>query len=198
MTNERRFGRRKEDGWIDQAIGLIETRVEKTESHVKEIDDYLRGVGTGRMSLDTRFALMEAELHAQGILVRRMSEQFGTLMSTSNTQLSDIKDDISSLKIQKGIADGTEAVVEKREATKLERFKEWMRLWGALVTAGIALIVPLASLLVHNMPEIRAFFSSKSSYTVKANVDQWLKEIERRKKDPATKKYLKEKYGVEE
>lgn len=170
-----------------QVLTSLEIQVGKVQDHVEDVDEHLRGVA-GQPSLDTRVAIMENEIRAHGVLLRHISDQFGGLEKLLSKDMAEIKAELSAIKMM-------DAMQEKAEQTKSERFKEWLKFWGPIVLATLALIVPLAKLTFDNWEKIEAAFSKK--YDAKTNVDRWMSEIEKRKRDPKTKLLLKERYGVD-
>lgn len=120
-----------------QVIGKLEVEVGKLEDHVEDVDDHLRGVA-GRDSMDTRVAVMEREVTAHGVLLRKISRD-----------LDGIKADVSAIKIHR-------AITKEVDSTNLERLQEWLKFWGPIIGGAIAIIVPLGTLLFANWDKIEA------------------------------------------
>ncbi len=119
-----------------QGMANLEIQVGKLADHVEEVDDHLRGVA-GRESLDTRVTLLEREFQMHGTLLQRISEQVAAMPSLIN----ELKEDVSTLKI-------TRAIIDRVDLGRTELFKEWLRFWGPIIIATLALVVPLAKLAV--------------------------------------------------
>lgn len=120
------------------ALEGLEKEVAKLDDHVEDVDDYLRGVA-GRESLDTRVTVMEKDVLQHNVLLRQIAKHFGTL----ETMIGEIRSDISTFKI-------TRSFVEKNEAGRTERFREWLKFWGPIVIACLALVVPLANVIANH------------------------------------------------
>lgn len=129
-----------------RSLAKLEIEVGKLSDHVDDVDDHLRGVA-GKESLDTRVTLLEKEFEMHGVLLRRISDQFGSL----HTMMEEMKEDVAIFKI-------TKAVSEKVDGTRNERIKEWLKFWGPIILATLALIVPLAKLTFDNWDKIAPFF----------------------------------------
>ncbi len=184
-------GRRQEDRrWlklqeqvmdlVKEELAKIEIEVVKLSDHVEAVDDHLRGV-EGRDSIDTRVALLEKEFEMHGVLLRQISAQCGSFVTT----LQEVRTDLHSMKIAK-------AMTEKVESTKFERFKEWLTLGRAVILALIALVVPLATLIVTEWDKIAPVFHYQHQ-----TAEQIQKEIELQKKGPRGKAVRKKLAEIE-
>lgn len=168
-----------------QVLATMEIELGKIQEHVEEVDDHLRGVA-GRDSLDTRVTLTEKDLVQHGVMLHRISDQFTHLQSMIHQQLGDIKAELGKLQFQKSMADEV-------EKTKTDRFMAWLKFWGPIILASIALILPVTKLTFENWDKIVSSFQSQRS--MRSNVDQWMTELEKRKHDPKVKKMLSDRYG---
>ncbi len=148
------------------ALEGLEKEVAKLDEHVENVDDHLRGVA-GHDSLDTRVTIMERDVAQHNALLRQIAKHFGALEAT----VGDIRSDISTFKI-------TRSFVEKSEAGRTERFKEWLRFWGPIIIACLALVVPLANVVANHWS---AFWFSITPAEYKPD-DRLRKQIEADKK----------------
>ncbi len=120
------------------ALEGLEKEVAKLDDHVEDVDDHLRGVA-GRESIDTRVTIMEKDVMQHNVLLRQIAKHFGTL----ETMVGEIRSDIATFKISRSFA-------EKTEAVQTERFKEWLKFWGPIIIACLALLVPLTKAIVNH------------------------------------------------
>lgn len=120
------------------ALEGLEKEVSKLDDHVDDVDDHLRGVA-GRESLDTRVVVLEREMKAHGneLMI------YGGLLRELDKKISELKTDVHSLKFQKSMN-------KEIETGRLETMKEWLRFWGPIIIACLALIVPLATVVANH------------------------------------------------
>ncbi len=128
-----------------QELAKIDVELGKLSDHVEDVDDHLRGVA-GQDSLDTRVTILEKEFQMHGALLRRISEQFGGL----HKLMEQLKEDVSTIKI-------TKAITEKTDGTRTERLREWLKFWGPIIIASLALVIPLAKLGFDHWDVIQGF-----------------------------------------
>ncbi len=164
-----------------RGIAKLEIEVGKISDHVEEVDDHLRGVA-GKESLDTRVSLLEKEFEMHGVLLRRISDQFTELHSW----MDNVKSQLSHLTIVR-------AITEKSEASRMDKFREWLKFWGAIILASLALIAPLTKLAFDNWDKIRAMFHRE-----KQTVESLQKEIDADKKGPRGKAVRKKLREIEQ
>lgn len=125
-----------------QDLAKMETEIVRLADHVEEVDDHLRGVAGE--SLDTRVAILEREVKAAGNEIRA----YGGLLRDLNKQLSEIENDVRSFKLHKAIS-------SEAEATKTERFKEWLKFWGPIVIASLSLAPQAAKVVANSWEKLR-------------------------------------------
>lgn len=128
------------------ATAGLEKEVSKLVDHVDDVDDHLRGVA-GRESMDTRVTVMEKGVHQHGVLITEFAKHFGAL----EADVREIRNEVSTLKIHHSITD-------KTEAGRTARFTEWLRFWGPIIIASLALIAPKITL--NNWRRLTFFFRS--------------------------------------
>jgi hypothetical protein len=190
-------GRREDDGrWLkvqkdvmslvtatresQRGLAKLEIEVGKLTDHVDEVDDHLRGV-SGRDSLDTRVAVLEKEFEMHGVLLRRISDQVSSLY----TSTEGLRSDMARFKIKKEI-------VEDVNRGRTERFKEWLKFWGPIIIASLALIVPLAKLTFDNWDKIKPFFHQE-----RQTVQSVEREIEKERRGPRGRAVRKKEAELE-
>lgn len=115
-----------------QGLAKLEIEVSKLADHIDEVDEYLRG-DTGSDSVATRMSVLEKDVYGHGVALKN----FGRLETY-----------VATLKIHRGLG-------EKAGADKADRFKEWLKFWGVIISLAIGLIVPLATLVFNNWDKIR-------------------------------------------
>lgn len=167
-----------------QALANLEVELGRLQEHVEEVDDHLRGVA-GKESLDTRVTLIERDSHKDSVLLHQMVKKFDALERAITTQLNGITSDLTNMKFQ-------EVLEDKVNKTKSERFKEWMKLWGATIIAVLSFATAVTTVAVENWDKLSSSFHSRKSDSYS---DQWVAAIEKQKHDPKEKKRLREKYG---
>jgi hypothetical protein len=160
---------------VAEEFADVKIALGKIEDHVDDVDASLRGP-TDDKALIVRITLAEKALDMQKVMLQNISGDFGKITSKQDAlreelfakiqsmrddfakELREINASVGALTIQKAIAEGTAEVKERHEMTRLERFKEWMKLWGALGIAILALVVPLATLAFQNWDKIEPLF----------------------------------------
>lgn len=128
---------------IQQDLAKMETENVRLAEHVEEVDDHLRGVAGE--SLDTRVVILERESKAYGNELLA----YGGLLRDLNKQLNDLQSDMHSFKIRKDIS-------SEAEASRTERFKEWLKFWGPIVIASLALAPQAGKFVVNFWEKSRA------------------------------------------
>lgn len=169
---------------IQQDNADLVVEQQRLVEHLEDIDDHLRGVG-GKESLDTRVSTCEHKLEGHTNLLRELSRRIWALEETVKKDLSQIKQEIFSLQYKK-------SVDSQEQGTKTERLKEWLGFWGAIIGGILAILVPLATLTYEHWDRIKNPFEWKRPANY---VDQFIVDLRERRKDPAVKKMLREKYG---
>ena len=172
-----------------QTITNLSVELEDLTEHVSEVDSFLRGgKDSDRHSLETRLAMAERGVTQSEVLLRQISRQSAQLKESLDAQFKTITSDLSLLKINR-------AMEEKSEATKSERFKEWLRFWGPIILAGLALVVPLAKLSFDNWDKIATNFKRDTRAPIEQIQDEIKKERKKRGGAKKIKKQLEEHYG---
>ena len=128
-----------------QELAKMETELVKLADHVEDLDEHLRGVA-GKESMDTRVSVMEKDVFQHGVLLRQIAKHFGSL----ETMVGEIKTDLAAIKIGRALS-------KESEAGRLDRFKEWLKFWGVIISLGIGLIVPLATIAFDHWDKIEHF-----------------------------------------
>lgn len=117
-----------------QELTTMKAEVLKLTDHLDDLDDHLRGVA-GRESMDSRVLLLERESAGNRLILRQIKKQ-----------LDDLTMDVSGFKIHRSI-------IKESEQSRLERFLAWLKFWGPIILALIALIIPLAKLTLDYKPK---------------------------------------------
>lgn len=197
MVDERRgdeSGRREEDRrWEkvqEQVMNLVtslrtnqvameglEKEVAKLGDHVEDVDDHLRGVG-GRESLDTRVTVMEKDVFQHGVLLQQIAKHFGSL----ETLVAEIKADLSTIKLHR-------TILKETEATRMDRLREWLKFWGPIILATLALIVPLAKMVFESLDKV-TFFAGNVQYRPDERLRKQIEADKRSARGKAVRKRL--------
>ena len=119
-----------------QVISKVEIELGKIADHVDDVDDHLRGV-SGHESMDTRMAIVEREVTSHGVILHQISKDVGQITK-----------DLAGVTIHRAIS-------KEFNSSRMDRFKEWLKFWGAIIVASIALIVPLAKVFFDYRAKIR-------------------------------------------
>lgn len=143
-----------------QSQAKLEVQFGKLEDHVDDVDDHLRGVA-GHDSMDTRVAVLERSNTANNVLLREIKRK----LDDQKSIIDEIRSDLASIKIHRSIS-------KEYDSSKMERFKEWMKLWGAMSLASIALIVPLATLAFQNWDKVERMWKKPDPDPVHKMIDR--------------------------
>ncbi len=135
---------------------------------MEDLDDHLRGVA-GVGSLDTRIEVLERESTSNGVLLRQIKKK-----------LEEVKDDVSAIKLVR-------ALNKESDATHQERFREWLKFWGPIIIATLALVVPLSKLAVDNWAGIKYLFKQEDSVSKYVQKNRPRRTVYRVKVVPAPK-----------
>lgn len=119
-----------------QELSAIVIEVAKLTDHVEELDDHLRGVA-GRESIDSRVLLLERASTADTVLLKEISRQLNQLAT-----------DVAAIQIHR-------AINKEVDKTNAQRFSEWLKFWGPIIIAIIALIVPFAKMFFDHIDKIQ-------------------------------------------
>lgn len=114
-----------------QELSAIKIEVSKLADHVDDLDEHLRGVA-GHESLDSRVVLLERASTANTVLLKEI-----------NCQLKQLTTDVAAIQIHR-------AIDKEVSKTKAEKFSEWLKFWGPIIIAAIALIIPLTKMVLEH------------------------------------------------
>ncbi len=120
-----------------QELSSIKIEVAKLGDHVEDLDDHLRGV-SGHESLDSRVVLLERESTGNTVILRQIK-----------VQLEQLTKEVAALQIHR-------AINKEVEKTRSERFSEWMKFWGPIIIALIALVIPLTKMTMEYIDKLQS------------------------------------------
>lgn len=174
-------GRRDDDRRYDRIMDRLHDltgTLEDLKDHIEQVDDYLRGGPGGN----------EQPIGPRVLNLEVASNKTAALMEGVIRRLTRLEEKESAESMRASIA---KEYKQEGEATRLERFKEWMKFWGLITTIILGGIGWAVQYSLSNWETLEKRFRSKSAPEIQA-------EIKKAKKSPRAKKVEQKIKAIEQ